>query len=818
MSELQSYVSVRAGAKRTSLRRTIIFSFGAAVSLTLLCAGVGTIAFNMISSEFETLRTERLIEVRRNSNLITEARPIVEAIKKLSTEPDTAVIADIQRDVDSRLSTVAEILEQLSDNREAEFRKHVDDLRAYSTKLADARTLAMTTSQQRLEKLAEWTELTVRINQLIEPMADAAILDLMSGGKEVSSSTSEIISTLVDKDFAQLQSILRVRSAANLLFGASTGAVFAGDPAIRAIMNDLSIAATSRLETALQEYADSGAADAEVLRTEVTALTELVARSGTVTFTQRAAVSNELMKLRRNVELTLDGILDEKVFDLTINAEDASNENSIKIKDLMDGQVARMRNLLQLDALIARYVNSVYAVATATDDAAIETAEYNMSSMHSQIMLLDLSIVDGLKELVEPLLGANDPDTGMAAMRRQELAALINAKSAAITALEGVDQLNKDAQLLIETSLSKMEGAGAKVAAAISYAQVGMALTAGLGLLFGLIAFRVIERRAIRPLVTLSERTKSLASGDLSVEPGFAERTDEIGAMAGSLRVFRDNVFKMRHLETTLSDVLQRAQQNAEAVAQGSQSLMEQAEAIGQGAEAQAVAAQSATSAMTEMASNTQQSSASAAETEKIAVNAASDADRSGKRVAETIEAMETIVDRIGVVQEIARQTDLLALNAAVEAARAGEHGKGFAVVASEVRKLAERSQQAALEIQEMSVSTMEVSRSAGQMLNELVPEIQRTADLVKSITVAAREQNIGAEQVNQSMLDLDGVIRANKAAATAASVTARELSDQADDLRDTINQGNALAGSSGESEAKTPKAPQNAPSSRLAA
>ncbi len=171
----------------------------------------------------------------------------------------------------------------------------------------------------------------------------------------------------------------------------------------------------------------------------------------------------------------------------------------------------------------------------------------------------------------------------------------------------------------------------------------------------------------------------------------------------------------------------------------------------------------------------------------KIARQSSKDAEASGEAVGRAVVAMRTIAQKISIVQEIARQTDLLALNAAVEAARAGEHGKGFAVVASEVRKLAERSQAAAAEISSLSGETVQVATEAGDMLNRLVPDIRKTAELVAEISAACREQDIGASQINEAIQQLDKVTQQNSGASEEMSATSEELAAQAEELQASI-------------------------------
>ncbi|MDR3553406.1 MAG: methyl-accepting chemotaxis protein [Syntrophobacteraceae bacterium] len=174
-------------------------------------------------------------------------------------------------------------------------------------------------------------------------------------------------------------------------------------------------------------------------------------------------------------------------------------------------------------------------------------------------------------------------------------------------------------------------------------------------------------------------------------------------------------------------------------------------------------------------------------QTEKIAVKSAEDAKEGGKAVSQTVAAMKEIAGKISIIEEIARQTNLLALNAGIEAARAGEHGKGFAVVASEVRKLAERSQTAAGEISKLSVSSVDVAEKAGVMLQNIVPDIQKTVDLVQEISSACNEQNSGANQINKALQQLDQVIQQNAAASEEMASTSEELQSQAAQLQGSM-------------------------------
>lgn len=279
----------------------------------------------------------------------------------------------------------------------------------------------------------------------------------------------------------------------------------------------------------------------------------------------------------------------------------------------------------------------------------------------------------------------------------------------------------------------------------------------------------------VKGLTDVAQVASRIAEGDLTAEARALSDKDLLGASL---------VQMIKNLKSTVSEAASAAAQ----VSQGSDGMSTTSQQLAQGAAEQAAAAEESTSAMEEMAASIDQNADNARQTDAIASKAAEDARISGEAVVQTVDAMNQVAEKISVIEEIARKTDLLALNAAVEAARAGEHGRGFAVVASEVRKLAERSQSAAAEISRLTVSGVRTAEGAGGLLSKLVPDIRRTAELVREIAAASAEQSTGAAQVNKAIQQLNQVIQQNSAASESMASTAEQLSGQAESLQAAIS------------------------------
>lgn len=294
-------------------------------------------------------------------------------------------------------------------------------------------------------------------------------------------------------------------------------------------------------------------------------------------------------------------------------------------------------------------------------------------------------------------------------------------------------------------------------------------------LLISAIVF-IVTRLISKSLDYAAATTIKLADGDLSLEIE-AKTKDEMGTLLKA----------MQDMNERLGNVMIEVRSSAVAVTQSSRQLSGAAEQLSQGATEQSATAEEVSSSLEQMGANVQQNADNAAQTEKIASKAASDAAAGGDVVSEAVEAMKEIADKIGVVEEIARQTNLLSLNAAIEAARAGEHGKGFAVVASEVGKLAANSQKSAAEIQDLAQSTVSKADDAGTKIQAIVPDIQKTAELIQEINASSSELNSGIGQINQAMVQLDQVIQQNASAAEESSSMSEELTAQAQQLLELV-------------------------------
>ncbi len=465
--------------------------------------------------------------------------------------------------------------------------------------------------------------------------------------------------------------------------------------------------------------------------------------------------------------------------------------------------ISRMANLNQsIDLLINdRYPKTVWA------NNVIDNINIIARSMRNALLIQDAAgarqeiarieearkgILDNLNKLEETI----DSETGKAQLAkvREARARYVadqdsflklveegrNAEAAAylMSTVRGTQGAYMDEVVaLVDYQGKLMEESGREATELYQAARTLILLIAGIALALAVGIALWVTRSITRPLNQAVSAANALAEGDLTTQIEVTS-TDETGKLLTA----------MRAMVTKLSTIITDVRSASDNLSSASEQVSATAQSLSQASSEQAASVEETSASIEQMSASINQNTENAKVTDGMASKAAREATEGGEAVKQTVSAMKSIADKIGIIDDIAYQTNLLALNAAIEAARAGEHGKGFAVVAAEVRKLAERSQVAAQEIGELASSSVGMAEKAGKLLDEIVPSINKTSDLVQEITAASEEQSSGVAQINTAMNQLNQITQQNASSSEELAATAEEMSGQAEQLQQLMS------------------------------
>ncbi|WP_210397255.1 methyl-accepting chemotaxis protein [Motiliproteus sediminis] len=582
-------------------------------------------------------------------------------------------------------------------------------------------------------------------------------------------------------------------------------------------------AITAAYQQSLQDFdllngaiVDGGTLDdgTVVIKTDNAELAGLVAESDRIHNERFQSAAANMMASGKNMlalKAKADAAMEEMeaAFDKVV--ADADKAETV-VKEATEAGLANARSMAALKRVLTHEVPMIDAamevklsiqsarvaleeVAQQTDKAVVEelAAEYRGTIVEFDELvtaMLNGGEIDGTQAFALEAPAARqavaDLDKAHGAFQQaadkviEERLLLIAAMATAEQAMANLDAAGEEAAAKLgqveAMAGAEMDAAKLNGAAAQQQAVMVLVVVALVALAIGLFLGMVITRSIAMPLKIAVNACNAIAEGDLTKEVRSDSR-DEPGQLLQA----------MAEMSQRLSDVVGDVRSGADALASAAEEVSATSQSLSQASSEQAASVEETSASLEQITASIRQNAENAQVTDDMATKAASQGKEGGVAVENTVDAMKNIAEKIAIIEDIAYQTNLLALNAAIEAARAGEHGKGFAVVAAEVRKLAERSQKSSQEISDLASRSVSVAETAGKLIDDIVPSIAKTADLVQEIAAASGEQSTGVGQINAAVSQMDQVTQQNASASEELAATAEEMSGQAVQLQERM-------------------------------
>lgn len=842
--------SNQGGSRRPALRvrGKLFLSFGAVALLTVLAAGVGLVTFAQLGSDFQQLTQRDLPKFADSADLAVKTTDLVVAANAVVNSTDQAqreaALTKLQGASRQIASKGASLLKAEPDN------PLLVDLQSTATKFSETISTLDTYTADRIERTARRTENLARVfassealTAILSPKIDDAYFELMVGGEDAAGQSSAIVDQIVNTDMMIMGKLLELRIVLNAVNGNISSYLLVDEPAKAQIFADKLTANSNHMTEIVAELEEAKialpvAGDIQLLAGFAEEARQMRAEQ---TFSQTSVATQqmvfELIELQQGIENALIAGIDDQMFQLTINAEDAAGANTKIVNDLLNIQVGALKANLDTVAKLNQYVALLIQGSLETDATKIVPIQDKVTAAANALKEVVAEVAaDDVTALLKDLMVYADPNTGLLSQRTAELGSLKNATAIVADVLTASQAIGLAVQDLIVESRTTVSGNSKTISSMIGN---GRLVLIGLGvfslLIAALIGFFVVNKGLAKPLTGLAAAIGKLADGNVDVTIPNASRKDEIGDISDAVEVFKQNAIERAKLaesaerdraaqqarqaaiDALISDFRSDAQTALNSVTENADQMRSAAEALTEVAASTSTEAQHATTSSDDASSNVQavasaseQLSASIEEISRqirsandIVEKATGHASETNGKISGLADAAQKIGDVVGLISDIAEKTNLLALNATIEAARAGESGRGFAVVASEVKSLATQTAKAT---EEISTQITDIQASTTESV-EAIKLITETMDEVRNYTLAASSavdqqgaatseisRNAGeaatgtANSANAILQVQSGAAETTQSADQVLSGSS-EVSNEAERLRETVDQ-----------------------------